>query len=90
VERRTGHEIHEPVREIHVPAHGRRNETRLVASVSWNARGCSGVACWLLGLAEESKSRFKEIQTQTLDKIGYQHGRGGRMLGGEVLKHFQN
>jgi hypothetical protein len=48
------------------------------------------VARWLLGLVEESKSRFLEIKSQTLDKIksqtldktDYQHGGGGEMLGG--------
>jgi hypothetical protein len=78
----TACEIHAPSRENHTSAHGRQKETRPVASRSWNAGGCSGVVHWLLGLVEDSKSRFLEIQSQTLDKTDYQHGGGGKMLGG--------
>jgi hypothetical protein len=53
-----------------------------VASGNRNAGGCSGVARWLLGQVEESKFRFLEIQSQTLDKTNNQHGGGGGMLGG--------
>jgi hypothetical protein len=54
-----------------------------IVTGSRNTSGCSEVAHWRLGLLEESRSRFKEIQFQTLGKFGCRHGGGGGARGRE-------